>query len=62
MNPTFLFKTQTCGVKPTCVKPLGILAGALLLIVGATTSCSTTRGFGRDVQTTGENIERAAAD
>jgi len=35
-----------------------ILASALVAIFGA--SCATTRGFGRDVETVGENIEKSA--
>lgn len=37
---------------------LYILLAALWIIAGA--SCNTFRGFGRDVERTGEHIERAA--
>ncbi len=36
-----------------------MLASGLVAILG--TSCNTTRGFGRDVQKTGRQIERAAS-
>jgi len=36
-----------------------LCASALMLVMG-TTSCATTRGFGRDVQTTGQKIQKAA--
>jgi predicted small secreted protein len=35
-----------------------ILASALMAAFSA--SCATTRGFGRDVETLGENIEKSA--
>lgn len=34
-----------------------ILGSALIVLSGA--ACSTVRGFGRDVESTGENIERS---
>ena len=37
------------------------LAAALCLFAGASMSCSTTAGFGNDVETLGNNIERAAS-
>jgi predicted small secreted protein len=44
----------------TPIKRLAILllASALVALFGA--SCATTRGFGRDVETVGENIEKSA--
>jgi predicted small secreted protein len=37
-------------------------AGACLLIVaGSTTSCSTAKGFGKDVEKTGDHIQNAAS-
>ena len=63
MNPILIAKTSCQS--PT--KPVGrvaaIIAGAALLILaGATTSCSTTRGFGQDVEKTGDKIQRAASN
>ncbi|NQX00815.1 entericidin A/B family lipoprotein [bacterium] len=37
-------------------------AGVILLVVaGLSTSCSTARGFGRDVEKTGDKIQSAAS-
>ncbi|RYD49943.1 MAG: entericidin A/B family lipoprotein [Verrucomicrobiaceae bacterium] len=32
----------------------------MILLAGATTSCSTARGFGQDVEKTGDKIQDAA--
>ena len=37
------------------------LAAALCLFAGASMSCSTTAGFGNDVERLGNNIENAAS-
>lgn len=34
--------------------------GMVILMISALSSCNTTRGFGRDVQHVGNNIERTA--
>ncbi|MES2995421.1 MAG: entericidin A/B family lipoprotein [Verrucomicrobiota bacterium] len=40
--------------------PLYALAGALATCLVATTSCSTTRGFGQDLKKLGHRIENEA--
>jgi len=42
------------------VKVLYLLA--LFLVALATSACNTTRGFGQDVEATGEAIEETAED
>ena len=37
-----------------------ILILASILMVAFSAACGTVRGFGRDVETVGENIERSA--
>lgn len=61
MNPILISKTNCQSAKPTSLRLATLAAGALLLIAGATTSCSTTKGFGRDVEKTGDKIQNAAA-
>lgn len=61
MNPIFIAKTSCRASEKSTLRVFAITAGAaLLLIAGATTSCGTTRGFGRDVEKTGEKIQNAA--
>jgi entericidin B len=47
-------------VRRTTVKILYLLA--LLIVAIAASACNTTRGFGQDVEATGEAIERTADD
>jgi predicted small secreted protein len=47
-------------VMKTPTKPTIILIVASALAVLFVTACGTVRGFGRDVEKTGENIERSA--
>ncbi|GAA5122813.1 entericidin A/B family lipoprotein [Luteolibacter yonseiensis] len=61
MNPIIISKTNCQTVKPNSARLLTLAAGALLLLAGATTSCSTTKGFGQDVEKTGDKIQNAAA-
>lgn len=62
MNPILLFRTSACRpsnrLVPTWPGVLAcvILAAAMLGL----SSCGTARGFGNDVQKTGEKIEDAA--
>jgi len=44
----------------TPVKRIAILILASALVAAFGASCATTRGFGRDVETVGEKIERSA--
>lgn len=60
MNPILITKTN-CQTKSTPVRRFAYVAGAaMLLLSGATTSCSTARGFGQDVEKTGDKIQDAA--
>lgn len=61
MNPILIAKTNCRNSKQSPVRLFAIAAGALLLITGATTSCATTKGFGRDVEKTGDKIQNAAS-
>ncbi len=60
MNPILIAKTNCQHSKQSPVRLFALAAGALLLVMGATTSCSTARGFGRDVEKTGDKIQEAA--
>jgi predicted small secreted protein len=61
MNPILITKTN-CQTKSTSMRRFALTAGAaMVLLAGATTSCSTTRGFGRDVEKTGDKIQNAAS-
>lgn len=61
MNPIIISKTNCQNAKSSSARFLTLAAGALLLIAGATTSCATTKGFGKDVEKTGDKIQNAAA-
>jgi predicted small secreted protein len=61
MNPIIISKSNCQKVQTSSVRLLTLAAGALLLVAGATTSCSTTKGFGRDVEKTGDKIQNAAS-
>lgn len=57
MNPILITKINCHTMFP----PLRLVAlGALLLIGGVSSSCSTARGFGQDVEKTGDKIQEAA--
>lgn len=61
MNPILITKTN-CQTKSPSVRRFAYLAGVgMLLLAGTTTSCSTARGFGQDVEKTGDKIQNAAA-
>lgn len=62
MNPILISKTNCQSSKKTTIRQFGILAGvSLLLLAGFSTSCSTARGFGRDIEKTGDKIQEAAS-
>ncbi|MES2474985.1 MAG: entericidin A/B family lipoprotein [Verrucomicrobiota bacterium] len=62
MNPILISKTNCKSNTKPNFRRVALLAGAsLLLIAGASTSCSTARGFGQDVEKTGDKIQDAAA-
>lgn len=48
------------GLEEVSVKVLYLLA--LVLVAFATSACNTTRGFGQDVEATGDAIEDEAED
>lgn len=56
MNP-ILISTRICNQRRFLAVAAVTASAAFVL---ATTSCSTTRGFGRDVQKVGEKIETEA--
>jgi predicted small secreted protein len=61
MNPILIAKTN-CRNSNSPVRLFVIAAGAaLLLVAGASSSCSTARGFGQDVEKTGDKIQNAAS-
>ncbi len=63
MNPILIAKTPCQNRQQPSVRVFALMAGAaLILVAGATTSCSTTRGFGQDVEKTGDKIQRAASN
>ena len=39
-----------------------VIGASALLMAGLTSSCATTRGFGQDVEKTGDKIQEAAND
>ena len=59
MNPIIIVQTN-CQSKHSPVRPVALVASALLLLAGASTSCSTANGFGKDVEKTGDKIQSAA--
>lgn len=62
MNPIIISKTNCKSSKHSTTRFYLIAAGAsLLLVAGATSSCGTARGFGQDVEKTGDHIEHAAS-
>lgn len=60
MNP-ILIPNHRCASRPgTPLRTLAMAAGASVLLVAGATSCSTTKGFGRDIEKTGEKIQDAS--
>ena len=57
MNPILIFHTSRKSKNP--LRFLALAAGVSALLM-AGTSCSTTKGFGQDVEKTGEKIQDAA--
>lgn len=61
MNPILISKSNCKTTPKSSLRRMALLAGAsLILIGGASTSCSTARGFGQDVEKTGDKIQEAA--
>ncbi len=60
MNPILIAKTNCQNTSPFVRLFMIATGAALLLAAGATSSCSTARGFGQDVERTGDKIQNAA--
>ncbi len=61
MNPILISKTNCQTSKKSSIRRFAIATGAALLVfAGASSSCSTARGFGQDVEKTGDKIQEAA--
>lgn len=61
MNPILISKTAACApVKNSMTKWIAVTFASTLLLAAMTTSCSTTKGFGRDLQKVGDKIETEA--
>lgn len=62
MNPILIPQTRCQTSKKTPVRVLALAIGTgVLILAGATTSCGTARGFGSDVEKTGDKIQDAAS-
>lgn len=62
MNPIFLTKTRCRHSTATPCRFSLIAAGAAaLLLAGLISSCATAKGFGQDVEKTGDKIQEAAS-
>ena len=59
MNPIIIAHAN-CQSKQSPVRLVTLVASALLLLAGASTSCSTANGFGKDIEKTGDKIQSAA--
>ena len=62
MNPILLFDTFVCRSSEVVRLPVRLVLLALLLgsVTVGLNSCATAKGFGQDVERTGEKIEEAA--
>lgn len=61
MNPIFISKSNCKTTSNATLRRFLLLTGAsVILIAGASTSCNTARGFGQDVEKTGDKIQEAA--
>ena len=62
MNPILIPNTSCQKSKTGPVRMFALAVGAgVLLLAGATSSCGTARGFGHDVERTGDKIQDAAS-
>lgn len=59
MSPILISKIRACRPSNSRVRFALMAAGASLLLVAGATSCATTKGFGRDIEKTGEKIQEA---
>ncbi len=61
MNTILISKTNCKTSTKSSIRYLAFATGAsLILLAGATSSCSTANGFGKDVEKTGDKIQDAA--
>jgi predicted small secreted protein len=61
MNTILISKTNCKTSTKSSIRYLAFATGAsLILLAGATSSCGTARGFGQDVEKTGDKIQDAA--
>jgi predicted small secreted protein len=63
MNPILIPERRCQHSKPSFFRIATMAAGILILGTAAlSTSCSTARGFGRDVEKAGDKIQEAASN
>ena len=63
MNPILIPKTHCRNSKQLPFRLFVIVAGAsALFVAGLTSSCATAKGFGQDVEKTGDKIQEVASD
>jgi predicted small secreted protein len=61
MSPVLISKVACDAPVKSPLKLFAVTAGiSVILLAFASSSCATTRGFGRDVQTLGDQIEESA--
>lgn len=60
MNPILLNKTATVSSKKSPIRIFAIAAGAATILAFASSSCATSKGFGKDVEKVGDKIQNAA--
>lgn len=60
MNPILISKSNCRTSKTNKVLTLCLAGVATAALAVASTSCSTTKGFGRDVEKVGDKIQGAA--
>ncbi|MEO5916795.1 MAG: entericidin A/B family lipoprotein [Luteolibacter sp.] len=61
MNPILISQTNCQTSKKSSLRRFALTAGAALFVIaGASSSCSTAKGFGQDVEKTGDKIQDAA--
>ena len=61
MNPILISKPTCSASKNATFRRMALVAGAsAILLAGASSSCSTAKGFGQDVEKTGDKIQDAA--
>jgi predicted small secreted protein len=61
MYPIHIHSVRSQNASSRPLRFTALLAAASLIAAAATTSCSTTKGFGQDVEKTGDKIQDAAS-